>query len=59
MHISVADKPHHLNADAAVETLSGSAAWVATAHHPTVTRCGKRTFPQYGEEVSTMTIPAP
>ncbi|MCX4586233.1 CocE/NonD family hydrolase [Streptomyces sp. NBC_01481] len=27
----------------------GGAAWVAMAHHPTVTRSGKRTFPQYGD----------
>ncbi|GGW65754.1 hypothetical protein [Streptomyces xantholiticus] len=47
--ISVACKPHHLNADAAVETQSGGAAWIAMAHHPTVARCGKRSFSQHGD----------
>ena len=49
VHISVGSKPHRLNADVAVEILSGGAAWFAMADHPTVTRCGKRAFPQFGE----------
>ncbi|MBT2369550.1 hypothetical protein J7E88_30840 [Streptomyces sp. ISL-10] len=45
MHISVAYKP----TTSTQTLLPGGAAWVAMAHHPTVARCGKRTFPQHGD----------
>jgi hypothetical protein len=47
VHIGVRYRAYHLAEDQVTETVSGGAAFVALAVTPTVTRCGKRTFPQF------------
>lgn len=47
VHIAIRYKAHHLTEDEVTEVVSGGAALVAMAVTPTVTRCGKRTFPQF------------
>lgn len=47
VHIAVRYQVHHLDEDAVIETVDGGGALVAMAVSPTVTRCGKRTFPQF------------
>lgn len=47
VHIAVRYEAHHLPEGEVTEVLSGGAALVAMAVTPTVTRCGKRTFPQF------------
>lgn len=48
VHIAVRYSPHHLGRQPEVApAISGGAAFVAMAHAPTVTRCGRRTFPQF------------
>lgn len=46
VHIAIRYQVHHLTQDKVTEVISGGAAFVALAITPTVTRCGKRTFPQ-------------
>ncbi|WP_369167840.1 hypothetical protein AB5J49_08170 [Streptomyces sp. R28] len=40
-------RAYHLDDDAVTEVVEGGGALVALAISPTVTRCGKRTFPQF------------
>ncbi|MFF0777046.1 hypothetical protein [Streptomyces sp. NPDC003720] len=47
VHIAVQYRAYHLNDEPVIETVSGGAALIAMAMSPTVTRCGKRTFPQF------------
>jgi hypothetical protein len=47
VHIAVRYEPHHVTNDRVIETIAGGGAFVAMALEPTVTRCGKRTFPQF------------
>lgn len=47
VHIAVQYRPWHLTDDPVIETVEGGGALVALAISPTVTRCGKRTFPQF------------
>jgi len=47
VHIAVRYEAHHTTQDEVTETISGGAAFVAMSITPTVTRCGKRTFPQF------------
>ncbi|NUP15452.1 MAG: hypothetical protein HOZ81_04980 [Streptomyces sp.] len=47
VHIAVRYRSWHLTDDAITEVVDGGAALVALAVSPTVTRCGKRTFPQF------------
>ncbi|MFG7942916.1 hypothetical protein [Streptomyces cacaoi] len=45
VHIAVQYRPWHLTP--VIQTVEGGGALVALAVSPTVTRCGKRTFPQF------------
>ena len=48
VHITVRYSPHHLGRQPEIEPpVQGGAAFVAMAHAPTVTRCGRRVFPQF------------
>lgn len=48
VHIAVRYSVHDIDeSPAAGEVINGGAAFVALAVSPTVTRCGKRTFPQF------------
>lgn len=47
VHIAVRYRPYHLDGDPVIETVVGGAALIDLAMSPTVTRCGKRTFPQF------------
>ena len=47
VHIAVQYRPHHLSEGEPTEVIKGGAALVAMSITPTVTRCGKRTFPQF------------
>jgi hypothetical protein len=47
VHIAIQYRSWHLDDDPVIETISGGAAFVALAMSPTVTRCGKHTFPQF------------
>lgn len=47
VHIAVRYEAHHLAQDEVTEVVSGGAAFIALSITPTVTRCGKRTFPQF------------
>jgi hypothetical protein len=47
VHIAVRYEAHHLAEDEVTEVVKGGAAFVALSISPTVTRCGKRTFPQF------------
>lgn len=48
VHIAVRYSPHDLGRQPSVgPVISGGAAFMALAISPTVTRCGKRTFPQF------------
>lgn len=47
VHLAVRYQPHHSIGNEAGEVLTGGAALIAMATKPTVTRCGKRTFPQF------------
>jgi hypothetical protein len=47
VHVAVRYEAHHLAEDEVTEVVSGGAAFVALSISPTVTRCGKRTFPQF------------
>lgn len=47
VHIAVRYEAHHLLEGEVTEVVEGGAALVAMAITPTVTRCGKRTFPQF------------
>jgi hypothetical protein len=47
VHIAVRYSVHHLDESAVTETVDGGGAFIALAVSPTVTRCGKRTFPQF------------
>lgn len=48
VHIAVKYSPHDLGRQAQVApVVSGGSAFVAMAVSPTVTRCGRRTFPQF------------
>jgi hypothetical protein len=47
VHIAIQYRAHHLNDDAVIEIVEGGSALVAMAISPTLTRCGKRTFPQF------------
>lgn len=47
VHIAVQYRPWHVSKDPGIETVEGGGALVALAISPTVTRCGKRTFPQF------------
>jgi hypothetical protein len=47
VHIAVRYEPHHVTDYQVTETIAGGGAFVAMAMEPTVTRCGKRTFPQF------------
>lgn len=47
VHIAVRYRAYHLTDDDVTEVVAGGSAFVAVAIHPTTTRCGKRTFPQF------------
>lgn len=47
VHMAVRYRAWHIANDPVIETVSGGSALVALAITPTVTRCGKRTFPQF------------
>jgi hypothetical protein len=47
VHIAVQYRAYHFADEPVIETVSGGSALVAMAMTPTVTRCGKRTFPQF------------
>lgn len=48
VHIAVRYSPHHLGRQPSIApVISGGSAFVAMATQPTVTRCGRRTFPQF------------
>ncbi|MFF7476585.1 hypothetical protein [Streptomyces sp. NPDC008092] len=47
VHIAVRYRAGHLAQDQVIETVTGGGAFVAMAVAPMVTRCGKRTFPQF------------
>ncbi|SOD80051.1 hypothetical protein SAMN06272781_6843 [Streptomyces sp. 1222.2] len=47
VHIAVQYRAYHLAEDAVTEVIEGGSALVAMAISPTLTRCGKRTFPQF------------
>lgn len=47
VHTAVRHMPWHVESDEPRETVSGGAALVAMATKPTLTRCGKRTHPQF------------
>lgn len=47
VHIAVRYRAYHLDSDRVIETVDGGGAFVALAISPTITRCGKRTFPQF------------
>jgi hypothetical protein len=49
VHIAVRYDPHHVANDEVIGTVSGGAAFIDLLLAPTVTRCGKRTFPQFQE----------
>lgn len=47
VHIAVRYSVHHLEDQGVTASVSGGAAFIDMAITPTVTRCGKRTFPQF------------
>jgi hypothetical protein len=47
VHIAVQYRPWHTSKDSVIEIVEGGDPLVALAISPTVTRCGKRTFPQF------------
>ena len=50
MHIAVKYSSYDLGRQPVESTIEGGAAFVALAVHPTVTRCGQRTFPQFEDK---------
>lgn len=50
VHIAVRYSPHYLGRQQSLGVISGGAAFAAMAVHPTVTRCGQRTFPQFEDK---------
>lgn len=47
VHIAVRYSAYGLSRQPTLGVITGGAAFAAMAVHPTVTRCGKRTFPQF------------
>lgn len=47
VHIAIRYSPHDLGRQPSLGVVTGGAAFAAMAVQPTVTRCGKRTFPQF------------
>lgn len=47
VHIAVRYSAHDLGRQSTVQVISGGSAFAAMAVQPTVTRCGRRTFPQF------------
>jgi len=48
VHIAVRYSPHHLGRQPSIApVVSGGSAFVAMSIQPTITRCGRRVFPQF------------